>query len=86
MENQKVTVIKRYANRKLYCTASSRYVTLSDITQMVCLGEDVLVIDNKTKTDITAATLTQAIHETEMMTGTFRPVADLKAQINQMKR
>jgi len=80
-----VRVIKRYSNRKLYCTMTSRYVTLSDITQMVCLNEEIQVIDNATKADITADTLTQAIHETETLTRTFRPVSVLRDQIMQMK-
>ena len=58
-------VIKRYANRKLYDTERSCYVTLDEIAEMVKEGEDVRVIDNKTKDDLTAVTLAQIIVEEE---------------------
>jgi polyhydroxyalkanoate synthesis repressor PhaR len=58
-------VIKRYANRKLYDTERSCYVTLDEISQMVKEGEDVRVVDNKTKDDLTAVTLAQIIVEEE---------------------
>ena len=58
-------IIKRYQNRKLYDTQQSCYVTLDDIAKMIRSSEDVMVIDNKTKNDITAATLTQIIFEAE---------------------
>jgi polyhydroxyalkanoate synthesis repressor PhaR len=58
-------VIKRYANRKLYDTERSCYVTLDEIAQMVKDGEDVRVVDNKTKDDLTAITLAQIIVEEE---------------------
>lgn len=59
----KTRVIKRYENRKLYDTRSSRYVSLSDIAGFVRAGETVQVIDNKTGDDLTAQTLTQIILE-----------------------
>lgn len=58
-------VIKRYANRKLYDTERSCYVTLEEISQMIKDGEDVQVVDNKTKDDLTAVTLAQIIVEEE---------------------
>lgn len=58
-------VIKRYSNRKLYDTATSKYVTLDDIAQMVKAGEDVRIVDNETKEDLTSVTLTQIIYEEE---------------------
>ena len=58
-------VIKRYANRKLYDTERSCYVTLDEIAEMVKEGEDVRVIDNKSKDDLTAVTLAQIIVEEE---------------------
>lgn len=58
-------VIKRYANRKLYNTRTSTYVTLKEIGQMVRAGEDVRIIDYKTQEDITSATLAQIIFEKE---------------------
>ena len=63
--NGKVKIIKRYQNRKLYDTQQSCYVTLDDIAKMIRTNEEVMVIDNKSKNDITAATLTQIIFEAE---------------------
>lgn len=60
-----VTVIKKYKNRKLYDTKQSKYVTLRDIVTSVASGEQVTVIDNVTKGDITGATLLGGIVETE---------------------
>ncbi len=56
-------VIKRYSNRKLYDTKDSRYVTLQQIGEMVREGEDVQIIDNKTKEDKTEATLALILSE-----------------------
>ena len=58
-------VIKRYANRKLYDTRDSRYVTLQQIAQYVRGGEDVSIIDNTTKEDLTHVTLAQIVYEEE---------------------
>jgi polyhydroxyalkanoate synthesis repressor PhaR len=58
-------VIKRYANRKLYDTRSSRYVTLPQIAELVRAGEDVQIIDNRTKENLTGVTLAQIIYESE---------------------
>lgn len=58
-------VIKRYANRKLYDTRSSRYVTLPQIAELVRAGEDVQIIDNRTKENLTGITLAQIIYESE---------------------
>lgn len=60
-----VKVIKRYANRKLYDTERSCYVTLDEISVMIKEGEDVQVVDNKSKEDLTAVTLAQIIVEEE---------------------
>lgn len=57
--------IKRYANRKLYDTTDSRYVTLQQIAEFVRNGEDVRIIDNTTKEDLTNVTLAQIIYEEE---------------------
>jgi len=56
-------VVKRYANRKLYDTRDSRYVTLQQIAVFVRDGEDVRIIDNRTKEDLTDVTLAQIIYE-----------------------
>jgi polyhydroxyalkanoate synthesis repressor PhaR len=58
-------IIKRYANRKLYDTRSSRYVTLPQIAELVRSGEDVQIIDNRSKENLTSVTLAQIIYESE---------------------
>lgn len=58
-------VIKRYANRKLYDTAESRYIKLDEIAAMIKAGEDIQIIDNKTKADLTAVTMAQILVEEE---------------------
>lgn len=58
-------VVKRYANRKLYDTRESRYVTLPQIAELVRAGEDVQIIDNRTKENLTSVTLAQIIYESE---------------------
>lgn len=58
-------LIKRYANRKLYDTANSRYVTLEEVAALLQAGEDVRIIDNQSKADITAVTLAQILVEEE---------------------
>ncbi|MEK7703318.1 MAG: polyhydroxyalkanoate synthesis regulator DNA-binding domain-containing protein [Myxococcota bacterium] len=57
--------VKRYANRKLYDTERSCYVTLDDIAGMIKTGEEVRVIDNKSGEDLTSVTLAQIIFEAE---------------------
>jgi polyhydroxyalkanoate synthesis repressor PhaR len=58
-------IVKRYANRKLYDTERSCYVTLDDISLMIKAGDEVRVVDNKTGEDLTSVTLAQIIFETE---------------------
>ena len=58
-------VIKKYANRRLYNTAKSSYVTLDDLSKMVRAGQDFAVYDAKTGDDITRSVLTQIIFEEE---------------------
>ncbi len=58
-------IIKRYTNRKLYDTVESRYVTLDEIAQMVKLGVEVKIVDNRSKEDLTSITLAQIIFEEE---------------------
>ena len=58
-------IVKRYANRKLYDTERSCYVTLDDISGMIKAGEEVRVVDNKSGEDLTSVTLAQIIFETE---------------------
>jgi len=58
-------LIKRYANRKLYNTETSRYITLRGIAELVEQGTDLRVIDNETGEDITSVTLSQVLVEGE---------------------
>ena len=58
-------IIKKYANRRLYNTARSSYVTLDDLSGMVRAGEDFKVFDAKTGEEITRSVLTQIIFEEE---------------------
>ena len=59
------TVIKKYANRRLYNTGTSTYVTLEDLAAMVKTEEDFIVFDAKSGEDITRSVLTQIIFEQE---------------------
>jgi len=65
----KPTVIKKYANRRLYHTGTSTYVTLDDLAGMVKKGEDFVVFDAKTSEEITRSVLAQIIFEQEGKTG-----------------
>tara|TARA_B100001971_G_scaffold215193_1_gene259984 strand:- start:70399 stop:70830 length:432 start_codon:yes stop_codon:yes gene_type:complete len=60
-----VRIIKRYQNRKLYDTFQSCYVTLEEIAQIVREGNEIQVIDNKTKNDITYMTQIQLLFDQE---------------------
>ncbi len=62
-------VIKKYANRRLYNTGSSCYVTLDNLAEMVKVGTDFVVYDAKTNEDITRQVLTQIIFEEENASG-----------------
>jgi polyhydroxyalkanoate synthesis repressor PhaR len=61
--------IKKYANRRLYNTGTSSYVTLEDLAKMVKAGEDFVVYDAKTGEDITRSVLAQIIFEQENKEG-----------------
>ena len=69
-------IIKRYSNRKLYDTKDSRYVTLLQIAEMVRAGEEVQIIDNNTKDDLTEVTLAQIIYEEQKAHSPQRAPAD----------
>jgi polyhydroxyalkanoate synthesis repressor PhaR len=64
-KSEEPIVIKKYANRRLYNTGTSTYVTLEDLAGMVKTGEDFIVYDAKTGEDITRSVLTQIIFEQE---------------------
>jgi len=70
MSNEKKPVtIKKYANRRLYNTGASAYVTLDDLAEMVKHGEDFVVYDAKSGEEITRSVLAQIIFEQEGKTG-----------------
>jgi len=80
MSSSSRKTIKRYRNRKLYDTSDSCYITLEDIGEMIRMGEDIRVIDNTSKEDITSVTLAQIIFEEQkkktnvQSTGTLRQI------------
>lgn len=71
-------IIKRYANRKLYDTQHSRYVTLDQISEMIRAGDEVKIVDNKTKEDLTSVTLAQIIFEEEKKQRSFLPLTAMR--------
>src|ERR1700716_1186301 len=74
--------IKKYANRRLYNTGTSTYVTLEDLASMVKAGEDFLVHDAKTGEDITRQVLAQIIFEQENKEGqSLLPIAFVRQLI-----
>jgi polyhydroxyalkanoate synthesis repressor PhaR len=74
--------IKKYANRRLYNTGTSTYVTLEDLAVMVKQGEDFVVFDAKTGEDITRSVLAQIIFEQENKEGqSLLPIAFLRQLI-----
>ena len=68
-KSEEPITIKKYANRRLYNTGTSTYVTLEDLAAMVKSGEDFVVYDAKTNEDITRSVLTQIIFEQENKEG-----------------
>lgn len=70
--------IKKYANRRLYNTGTSTYVTLEDLANMVKEGEDFVVYDAKNGEDITHSVLTQIIFEQENKGQNLLPIAFLR--------
>lgn len=75
-------VIKKYANRRLYNTASSSYVTLEHLSEMVKKGVDFVVYDAKTNEDITRTVLTQIIFEEESQGQSLLPIQFLRQLIS----
>jgi polyhydroxyalkanoate synthesis repressor PhaR len=79
MDNEKkIRVVKRYANRKLYDTEESRYVTLEEIASLVKTGQDVNIIDNRTGHDLTEVTLAQILFEEQKKKTNRMPLGLLK--------
>lgn len=71
-------IIKKYANRRLYNTAKSSYVTLDHLSTMVREGQDFVVYDAKTGEDITRSVLTQIIFEEEAKGTSMLPTTFLR--------
>jgi polyhydroxyalkanoate synthesis repressor PhaR len=80
---KKPTIVKKYANRRLYNTATSSYVTLDDLAQMIKEGGDFVAYDAKTGEDITRSVLTQIIVEQEQKGGqNLLPISFLRQLIS----
>ena len=79
--HEEPTVIKKYANRRLYDTGRSSYVTLDDLCEMIKEGIDFVVYDAKTGEDLTRSVLTQIIVEQETKGDSLLPVSFLKQLI-----
>src|SRR5690606_24651577 len=75
-------VIKKYANRRLYNTSSSSYITLEDLARMTREGVDFQVVDAKTGKDITHQILTQIIMEEESHGEQMLPISFLRQLIS----
>jgi polyhydroxyalkanoate synthesis repressor PhaR len=81
-KSEEPVTIKKYANRRLYNTGTSTYVTLEDLATMVKNGEDFVVYDAKTGEDITRSVLGQIIFEQENKEGQkLLPIAFLRQLI-----
>ena len=74
-------VVKKYANRRLYNTATSSYVTLDDLARMIKEGGDFVVKDAKTGEDLTRSVLTQIIVEQEQKGQNLLPISFLRQLI-----
>jgi polyhydroxyalkanoate synthesis repressor PhaR len=78
----KPVVVKKYANRRLYNTATSSYVTLDDLATMIKEGGDFVVKDAKTGEDLTRSVLTQIIVEQEQKGQNLLPISFLRQLIS----
>ena len=67
-------IFKKYANRRIYSMSDSKYVTLADMSELICKGHEVKVIDAKTEEDVTAFILSQIILEQTKNKNTLLPV------------
>jgi len=82
MEDSKSVVIKRYASRRLYNPATSAFVTLYDLAQMVRGRVDFKVVEASTGEDITRGVLTQVLIEEEGRQGPLLPISFLRDVIS----
>lgn len=79
--DDKVAIVKKYANRRLYNTATSSYVTLDDLCKMVRAGDNFVVYDAKTGEDLTRSVLTQIILEEDAKGRNLLPINFLRQLI-----
>jgi polyhydroxyalkanoate synthesis repressor PhaR len=80
--NSKPVIVKKYANRRLYNTATSSYVTLDDLAKLIKEGGDFVAHDAKTGEDITRSVLTQIIVEQEQKGQNLLPISFLRQLIS----
>lgn len=80
-KTNEATIIKKYANRRLYNTGTSTYVTLEDLAEMVKNEEDFVVFDAKSGEEITRSVLTQIIFEQENKGQNLLPISFLRQLI-----
>jgi len=80
--NGRPVVVKKYANRRLYNTATSSYVTLDDLARMIKEGGDFVAYDAKTGEDLTRSVLTQIIVEQEQKGQNLLPISFLRQLIS----
>ena len=81
-DKAKPVIVKKYANRRLYNTAASTYVTLDDLATMIKAGGDFVAYDAKTGEDITRSVLTQIIVEQEQKGQNLLPISFLRQIIS----
>jgi polyhydroxyalkanoate synthesis repressor PhaR len=81
-KDDSITIIKKYANRRLYNTGTSTYVTLEDLAKMVKSGEEFEVQDAKSGEDITHSVLTQIIFDQESKGESLLPITVLRRLIS----
>ena len=78
----KPVIVKKYANRRLYNTATSSYVTLDDLARMIKEGGDFVAYDARTGEDLTRSVLTQIIVEQEQKGQNLLPISFLRQLIS----
>ncbi len=81
-DGDETVIIKKYANRRLYNTSSSSYITLEDLARMTREGVEFRVIDAKTGDDLTRAIMTQIIMEAETNGAEMLPLSFLRQVIS----
>lgn len=78
LSKEKETIIKKYPNRRLYDTTTSRYITIDDLAEMIKKDQDFKVVDVKSGDDLTRVTLTQIILDHELKGYNLLPLELIK--------